>query len=93
MKKFFLMLLAIVGLTMQANAITLTVVSGDKNDPNNNEGCQKLVDGNFGTITEEAVKEFQKHQMGRWHQRGPEQVRGAEGQRGHYTGLLCPGDG
>ena len=38
MKKFFLMLLAIVGLTMQANAITLTVVSGDKNDPNNNEG-------------------------------------------------------
>ena len=67
MKKFFLMLLAIVGLTMQANAITLTVVSGDKNDPNNNEGCQK--------------------------QRGPEQVRGAEGQRGHYTGLLCPGDG
>lgn len=59
MKKFFLMLLAIVGLTMQANAITLTVVSGDKNDPNNNEGCQKLVDGNFGTKWGDGISEGQ----------------------------------
>lgn len=59
MKNFLLMLLAIVGFTMQANAITLTVVSGDKNDPNNNEGCQKLVDGNFGTKWGDGISEGQ----------------------------------
>lgn len=59
MKKFFLMLLAVVGFTMQANAITLTVVAGDKNDPNNNEGCQKLVDGNFATKWGDGISEGQ----------------------------------
>ena len=59
MKKFFLMLLAVVGFTMQANAIKLTVVAGDKNDPNNNEGCQKLVDGNFATKWGDGISEGQ----------------------------------
>ncbi|MCR4920249.1 MAG: hypothetical protein K5945_00880, partial [Bacteroidaceae bacterium] len=59
MKKLCMMLLAIVGFAMSANAITLTVVSGDKNDPGNNEGCQKLVDGNYGTKWGDGISEGQ----------------------------------
>ena len=59
MKKLFLMLLAVVGFTMQANAITLTVVSGDKNDPSNGEGCQKLVDGNWASKWGDGISEGQ----------------------------------